>query len=62
MFEHRSGHVAFVVHIAALEQVFPEYFGFPWHSYHLSSGAGQIVINESSEFSPTPPEETKINK
>jgi hypothetical protein len=49
-----SDHVGFVVDKVALEQVFPEYFGFPCqfalhrllHSHHhLSSGAGAVGQN-----------------
>jgi hypothetical protein len=49
-FDHRSGHVGFVVDKVALRQVFSEYFGFscqflfhrPLHTHYLSSGAGTI--------------------
>jgi hypothetical protein len=48
-FNPRSGHVGFVVDKVALGQVFSEYFGFPYQSFHqllykhhLSSGAGTI--------------------
>jgi hypothetical protein len=30
----RAEHVGFVVDIATLGQVFSEYFGFPWQSFH----------------------------
>jgi hypothetical protein len=60
--------VGYVVDKVALEQVFSEYFGFPYqfsfhrllHIHHLSSGAGtmgQIVADVPSGLSLTPPQE-----
>jgi hypothetical protein len=59
-----------VVDKVALEQVFFEYFGLPYHFsfhillhiHHLSSGAGtigQIVADIPSDLSLTPPQEIK---
>jgi hypothetical protein len=57
----------------ALEQVFSEYFGFPCQfssylllqTHHISFGAGtigQLVAEEPSGLSLTPPQETKKEK
>jgi hypothetical protein len=72
-FWSRSGHVAFVVAKVTPEQVFSEYFGFPFqflfhrlfHTHHLSSFAGtidQLVFDIPSGLSLTPPRETKREK
>jgi hypothetical protein len=63
--------VGFVVEKVALEQVFSEYFGFPYQfsfhrlfhiHHHLSFGAGtigQIVADVQRGLSLTPPQEEK---
>jgi hypothetical protein len=69
-FEHRSGHVGFVLDRAALRQISSEYFGFPCqfsfqrllHIHELSSGAGtigQLVADVPSGLSLTPLKEIK---
>jgi hypothetical protein len=70
-FEHRSGHVGFVVNKVSQGQVFSEYLSFScqfsFHRllhthYHLSSGAGprgQLVDDVPSGLCLTPPQETK---
>jgi hypothetical protein len=68
-FDPRSSHVGLVVDKVALEQVSSEYFEFPcqfsFHQtlhHHLSSGAGtrgQLVTEEPSGLSLTPPHGTK---
>jgi hypothetical protein len=72
-FEPRSVLVGFVVNKVALEQVFSEYFGFPFqfsfhlllHFHHyLSSGTGtigQLVADVPSGLSLTPHQENKKN-
>jgi hypothetical protein len=65
-FDHRSGHVGFVVGKVALGQVSSESFGFLcqfsfhrlFHTHHLSSGVGtigQIMADVRSGLSLTPP-------
>jgi hypothetical protein len=62
--------VGFAVDEVVLEQVFSEYFGFPYQFsfhrllqiHHLSSGAAtinQLVFDALNELSLTPPQETK---
>jgi hypothetical protein len=73
VFEPLSDHVKFVVDKLALGQVFSEYFGVPWQSFHRilhthhhpSSGAGtigQIVADVTSGLSLTPPQQTPKTK
>jgi hypothetical protein len=59
-FEHRSGHVGFVVDKVALGQVFSEYFHFPCQFlFYRRWYIGQLVADVPSGFSLTPPQETK---
>jgi hypothetical protein len=70
VFEHRAGHMRFVVNKVALGQVFPTTSVFPvkfplhrlLHAHHLPSEAGaigELVTDVPSELSLTPPHETK---
>jgi hypothetical protein len=65
--------MGFVVDKVALEQVFSEYFSFPYqfsfhqllHTQHLSSGAGtidQLMADVPSGLRLTPPQDSKTKK